>query len=114
LVLSADKVRWLGAGAVLGGVLRREGKLDEFPASGPPLGLLDGFHYGAIDVSFHTADVVMALSHGGRGLFRGAADVVAELHGKPAGEVVTRLQSALQKARAQGPGEHSVLFVRKN
>ena len=113
LVLGEERTSWLGAGTVHAGVLRRDGTLEELPSGGPPLGLLDGFRYTVTDVSFHTADVIVALSHGTRGLFRGAADVVAELHGKPAGHVVSRLQSALQKAQGQGAGEHSVLFVRK-
>lgn len=113
LVIGRDRIRWMGAGSVHGGVLRRDGKLEEFASGGPPLGLLDGFRYGVMDVSLHAADVIVALSHGGRGLFRGAADVVAELHGKPAGVVVSRLQTALRKAQLQNTGEHSVLFVRK-
>jgi hypothetical protein len=113
LLLGAQRISWLAAGAVNGGVVRRDGRLEEFASGGPPLGLLDGFHYGATDVSFHAADVIVALSHGARGLFRGAADVVAELHGKPAGQVVSRLQTAFQKAEIQGAGEQSVLFVRK-
>jgi sigma-B regulation protein RsbU (phosphoserine phosphatase) len=114
LVLGPERTTWLGAGAVHGGVLHRDGRMQEFSSCGPPLGLLDGFRYGAVDVTFQTADVIVALSHGARGLFRGAADVVSDLHGKPAGDVVSRLQSALQKAQGQGRGEHSVLFVRKN
>jgi hypothetical protein len=113
LVLGGERTSWLGAGSVHGGVLRRDGRLEEFAPGGPPLGLLDGFHYGATDVSFHAADVIVSMSHGARGLFRGAADVVADLHGKPAGVVVSKLQTALQNAQIQGTGEHSVLFVRK-
>jgi serine phosphatase RsbU (regulator of sigma subunit) len=115
LALGAGEASWLGAGAVHGGVLRRDGTMEEFPSGGPPLGLLDGFRYGPFGVSLRAGDVVVALSHGARGLFKGAADVVAELHGKPAGEVVSRLQAALQKASGgQASGEHSVLFVRKS
>jgi hypothetical protein len=114
LVLGARGTSWLGAGSVQGGVLRRDGRLDEFASGGPPLGLLDGFRYGATDVSFHPSDVIVTLSHGARGLFRGAADVVGELHGKPAGEVVSKLQAALRKAQLPDTGEHSLLFVRKN
>jgi hypothetical protein len=113
LVLGPDRVTWLSAGEVHGGVLRPDGTMEEFAPGGPPLGLLDGFRYNAVDVSFNPADVIVALSHGARGLFRGAADVVSELHGKPAGDVVAKLQAALQKAPGQSRGEHSVLFVRK-
>jgi serine phosphatase RsbU (regulator of sigma subunit) len=104
---------WLGAGTVVGCVIRRDGTMEEFPSSGPPLGLLDGFRYGASAVALRAGDVAVALSHGGRGLLRGAADVVAELHGKPAGEVVSKLQSAIQKVVGGDQDEHSILLVRK-
>jgi sigma-B regulation protein RsbU (phosphoserine phosphatase) len=113
LALSAEKVSWLGAGTVVGGVIRREGTMEEFPSSGPPLGLMDGFRYGAADVALKAGDVAIVLSHGGRGLLRGAADVAAELHGKPAGEVVSKLQSAIQRVAGGAQDEHSILLVRK-
>jgi len=115
LALSPDGVSWLSAGTVPGGVIRREGTMDEFPSYGPPLGLLDGFRYGSIDVPLRAGDVAVVLSHGAKGLFRGAADVAAELHGKPAGEVVSKLQAAIQKAGGgQDHRELSILFVRKH
>jgi metal-sulfur cluster biosynthetic enzyme len=55
LVLSPQRTTWLGAGAVHGGVLRRDGRMEQLSAGGPPLGLLDGFRYGAVDVTFHPA-----------------------------------------------------------
>jgi sigma-B regulation protein RsbU (phosphoserine phosphatase) len=114
LALSAENLSWLGAGTVVGGVIRRSGTMEEFPSSGPPLGLMDGFRYGAADVAMKAGDVAIVLSHGGRGLMRGAADVAAELHGKPAGEVVSKLQSAIQRvAGGNDQGEHSILLVRK-
>jgi hypothetical protein len=113
LAISKTGASWLGAGTVVGGIIRRDGAMEEFPSSGPPLGLMDGFRYGATALSLKAGDVAVALSHGGRGLLRGAADVVAELHGKPAGEVVLKLQSAIQKASGADQGEHSILLVRK-
>lgn len=115
IALGGAEVSWLGAGGVHGGVLRRDGTMEPFPSGGPPLGLMDGFRYAPVGVSLRTGDVIFALSHGARGLFKGAADVVAELHGKPAGEIVTRLQAALGKAAGENATtEHSVLFVRKS
>lgn len=114
LVLGGERATWLGAGTVPGCIIRRGGLLEELSSSGPPLGLLDGFRYGAEDVALGPGDVAVVLSHGARGLLRGAADVVAELHGKPAGEVVSKLHKAIQRAGGGGDQrEHSVLFVRK-
>jgi serine phosphatase RsbU (regulator of sigma subunit) len=113
LAIGPVKASWIGAGTVVGGVIRRNGVMEEFPSSGPPLGLLDGFRYGAVEVTLKAGDVAVALSHGGRGLLRGAADVAAELHGKPAGEVVSRLQSAIQRVSGADQGEHSILLVRR-
>ena len=115
LALGSDSVSQLSAGSVPGGVIRREGTMEEFPSYGPPLGLLDGFHYGAIDYPVRAGDVVVALSHGAKGLLRGAADVVAELHGQPGAEVVAKLQKAIGKSGRPGDArEISVLFARKH
>jgi hypothetical protein len=43
LVLSPERTTWLGAGAVQGGVLRRDGRMDELTSGGPPLGLWTAF-----------------------------------------------------------------------
>ena len=86
-----------------------------FPSHGPPLGLMDGFRYGSVEVPLRAGDVTVVLSHGAKGLLRGAADVVAELHGKPAGEVVSKLQTAIKKAGiGQDQREVSILFARKH
>lgn len=115
LALGPEGVTWLSAGNVPGGVVRREGALDEFPSHGPPLGLMDGFRYGSVEVPLRAGDVAVVLSHGAKGLFRGAADLVAELHGKPAGEVVSKLQSAIKKAGGgQDQREVSILYARKH
>jgi phosphoserine phosphatase RsbU/P len=113
LVPDGDSVGWLSAGTVAAGVIRREGTVEDLPSQGPPLGLMDGFRYGAIDINLRAGDLIVVLSHGARGLFRGAADVVAELHGKPAAEVVSKLHKAVQRAGGSQEREHSVLFLRK-
>jgi hypothetical protein len=58
-------------------------------------------------------DAVIVLSAVSQGIFRGAADLVASLQGKPAGEVVSTLHKGLAKAQPEVPAEASVLFVRK-
>lgn len=114
VALGPGGVTWLSAGTVPGGVIRREGTMDEFPSSGPPLGLMDGFRYGSVEVPLRAGDVAVVLSHGAKGLFRGAADLVAELHGKPAGDVVSKLQTAIRRAGGQDQRELSILFARKH
>lgn len=115
LALGDEGVSWLSAGTVPGGVIRREGTMKEFPAYGPPLGLMDGFRYGATEVPLRAGDVVVVLSRGAKGLLRGAADLAAEYHGKPAGEVVEKLQKAVSKATGEGDDrEISMLFARKH
>jgi len=44
----------------------------------------------------------------------GAADLLAQLHGKPAGEIVTALHKAIRKAQGDERSETSVLYVRKH
>ena len=56
---------------------------------------------------------MVVLSGGSQGLFRGAADLVASLQGKPVGEIVGMVQKALKKAQPEDPVETSILFIRK-
>ena len=114
LILGPERCEWASAGAVPGGIIRQEGTMDDFPSHGPPLGLMDGFRYGAVQVPLRSGDVAVVLSHGARGLFRGAADLAAEFHGKPAAEVVSKLQAAIKRAgTAADQREHSIIFARK-
>jgi hypothetical protein len=113
LILGTGEMTWAGGGAVRAGLIRRTGLLEELPSLGPPLGLLDGFRFGTVNVTLEAGDVVVVHSHGGRGLFRGAADLVAEMRGKPGREIMKKLQTALQRASGEdSPRERSVLFVR--
>jgi len=113
LVPSDGGVEWAGAGGCSGGVIRRNGTFDELTAHGPPLGMMEGFLYGTERMELGAGDAVVVLSNASQGVFRGAADLVATLQGKPAGEVVTTLHKALAKAQPDEPVEASVLFVRK-
>jgi serine phosphatase RsbU (regulator of sigma subunit) len=107
------EVEWAGAGRCPGALIRRDGVFVEFSAHGPPLGMLEGFHYSAQRVELGAGDAVIVLSEASPGIFRGAADLVATLQGKPAGEVVSTVQKALKKARSPGTVESSVLFLRR-
>ena len=114
LVASDEGLEWASAGRVPAGIIRRDGGFQELAALGPPLGMMEGFQYGSQKVAVGVGDTALVLSHGSPGIFRGAADLVAQLPGKPAGEVVTTLHRALRKAQGEGAEEISVLFVRKH
>jgi len=113
LIPSRSGVEWAGAGRCPGGIIRRNGIFQDFTSHGPPLGMLGGFLYGTHRLELGSGDSVLVLSEAPQGIFRGAADLVATLHGKPVGEVVSTLQKALSKARQGEDPDVSVLFVRK-
>jgi len=113
LLPSDGGVEWAGAGRCSGAVIRRNGLFDEFSTHGPPLGMMEGFIYGTERMELGAGDAVIVLSEVSQGIFRGAADLVASLQGKPVGEVVSTLHKALAKARPDDSVEASVLFVRK-
>ena len=114
LVAGPGGVEWASAGRVPGGVIRRDGTFEEFGAHGPPLGMLGGFEYNVQKFSLSAGDTALALSHAGQGRFLGAADLVAQLHGKPAGEVVSTLHRAIRKAQGDERTETSVLYIRRH
>jgi serine phosphatase RsbU (regulator of sigma subunit) len=113
LLPSEGGVEWAGAGACPGAVIRRTGVFQEFSAHGPPLGMMEGFLYGTERMELGAGDSVLVLSDVPKGVFRGAADLVASLQGKPAGDIVSKLHRALAKARPDGDLEASVLFIRR-
>jgi sigma-B regulation protein RsbU (phosphoserine phosphatase) len=113
LLPSEGAVEWASAGKCAGAVIRRDGVFQEFSAHGPPLGMMEGFQYGTERVELGAGDSVIVLSDVTTGVFRGAADLVASLRGKPVGEVVSTLHKALARANPDAPGEASVLFVRR-
>jgi len=114
LVAGPDGLEWASAGRVPGGVIRRDGAFEEFGAHGPPLGMLGGFSYNVQRFALSAGDTALVLSHAPPGLFLGAADLVAQLHGKPAGEVVSTLHRAIRKAQGDHRTETSVLYGRKH
>lgn len=114
LVVSGSGIEWASAGRVPGGIIRRDGTFEEFGAHGPPLGMMEGFKYAKQSFEMGAGDTAFVLSHASRGLLRGAADLVAQLHGKPAAEVVGTLHRAIRTAQGEDRTETSVLFVRKH
>ncbi|MFQ5536472.1 MAG: PP2C family protein-serine/threonine phosphatase [Gemmatimonadota bacterium] len=114
LVVGPDTMEWASAGRVPAGIIRRDGTFQELGAHGPPLGMMPGFRYQVEEGSLQAGDTAFVLSHAAPGLFMGAADLVAQLHGKPAGEIVSTLHRAIRKAQGEERTETSVLFVRKH
>lgn len=109
-----DWVEWSSAGRVAAGVIRRNGTFDELGSHGPPLGLMKGFRYGSRRILMGPGDVLVALTEASRGLFRGAADLVAQVQGRTAGEVVSTLHRAVRKAQEGRPRETTVMLIRKH
>jgi CRP-like cAMP-binding protein len=113
LVAGDKKVEWAGAGRCPAAVIRRDGVFEEFSSHGPPLGMLGGFQYGTEEIELGAGDAAIVLSEATPGLFRGTADLVATLQGKPVGDVVKTVHKAVQKAAEGQAEETTVLFVRK-
>jgi len=109
-------VTWASAGRMPAAILGREGTFHQLGSHGPPLGMMDGFSYGSEKIDVGAGDTALVLSGGSNGLFRGAADLVAQVHGKPAGEVVGTVHKAIRKAQeAEGTTEEiSVVYLRRH
>lgn len=114
IVPGAESLSWACAGKIPGGMLGRAGTFEQFGSHGPALGMLEGFSYGVQSVAMGVGDSALVLSDGSTGLFRGAADLVAQVHGKPAGEVVSIVHKAIRKAQGEAAEETSVLYLRKH
>jgi CRP-like cAMP-binding protein len=113
LLPSSGGLEWAAMGRCPAAVLRRNGVLEELSSHGPPLGMLEGFRYGTQRIDLGAGDAVIVLSEASQGIFRGAADLVVSLQGKPVGEIVATVHRALRKAQPDGGGESSTLFARK-
>lgn len=115
VVLRETEVEWAAAGRVPAAVLRRGGEVEELGSHGPPLGVMEGFRYASHKVPMAAGDVFVVLSQASMGMFRGAAELVAKIQQRPAGEVVETLHLALRRAYGDDPPrETSVLFARKH
>ncbi|MDT8368684.1 MAG: SpoIIE family protein phosphatase [Longimicrobiales bacterium] len=116
VVPDAGSVVWASAGRTPAGVLGREGTFRQLASHGPPLGMMDGFGYGTATEEIGVGDALLVLSGGSAGLFRGASDLVAQVHGKPAGEIVGTVHRAIRKVRDEGSEaeEISVIYLRRH
>jgi len=112
MIVDGRRIRWSCAGSVGGAIVRREGKFEELPSHGPPLGVLPGFSYGVREVELGTGDQVLVVSETSHGLVRGAADLVAQRKDREIGEVVGALHKAIQKAHQDHNFEVSAVLIR--
>ena len=112
LVPVDDGVQWTSAGNTPGGIIGRDGTFQEFASQGPPMGVMEGFNYRVTHYPMSVGDACVVLSDGSAGLFKGAADLVAGLVGKPVGDVVATVHKAIRQAQG-AETEVSVLFLRK-
>jgi serine phosphatase RsbU (regulator of sigma subunit) len=116
LVPEERGIVWASGGRMPAGILGRDGTFRQLGSHGPPLGMMDGFGYGTERAEMGSGDTVLVLSGGSVGLFRGAADLVAQVHGKPAGEIVATVHRAIRKAQEaeEKIEEISAVYLRKH
>ena len=114
LVPQGDAVLWSNAGGLQCAILRTDGTFNEFPDHGPPLGMVAGFEHESERIPIGSGDMILVLSGGSRGLFRGAVAAVSNLRSTAAGEVVERVQRAIQGAQESDPDKATVLFLRRH
>jgi serine phosphatase RsbU (regulator of sigma subunit) len=114
LAVAQGEIEWASAGQVPGRMIRRDGSFEELGAHGPPLGMMGGFQYRTQRFRVSPGDTALVLSHQSQGLFRGVVDLVAQLQGKGAGEIVSTLHRGIREALGDARTETSVLYARKH
>ncbi len=114
LVLQDDAVLWSNAGGLHCAVIRTDGTFNEFPDHGPPLGMVAGFQHEWEKIPISSGDMVLALSGGSKGLFRGAVEAVSNLRSTAAGEVVEKVRRAIRGAQESDADNTTVLFLRRH
>ena len=114
LVPQGDAVLWSNAGGLQCAILRTDGTFNEFPDHEPPLGMVAGFQHVSERIPIGSGDMILVLSGGSRGLFRGAVAAVSNLRSTAAGEVVERVQRAIRGAQESDPDKATVLFLRRH
>ena len=111
--LQSDAVLWSNGGGIHGAILREDGTVEEFPDHGPPLGMMAGFQHEMVEIPVDSGDMILVLSGGSRGLFRGAVHSLADLRSTPTAEVVERVQQAIRGAQESDTHEPTVVFLRR-
>ena len=114
LVPHGDHVLWSNAGGLQCALLRTDGTFNEFFDHGPPLGMKAGFQPGIQKIPIGSGDLMLVLSGGSKGLFRGAVDALSRLPTRAAGEVVETVQQAIRGAKGSNANNTAVLFLRRH
>ena len=114
LVPHGDDVLWYNAGGLQCALLRADGTISEFFDHGPPLGMRAGFQPEIEKIPMGSGDMILVLSGGSRGLFRGAVNALSSLQIEAAREVVERVQQAIRGAKEVYPDNATVLFLRRH
>ena len=114
LIPQGDTVLWANAGGMHGAILREDGTVNELPDHGPPLGMMAGFQHEMVEMSVASGDMILVLSGGSKGLFRGAVHSLSDLRSTVAGEVMERVQQAIKGAQESDSDEPTVLFLRRH
>jgi hypothetical protein len=76
--------------------------------------MMAGFQHEVEEFPIGSGDMILVLSGGSRGLFRGAVHSLSNLQGAAAGEVVERVQQAVRGTQEAGPDEPTVIFLRRH
>ena len=114
LVPQGDQVLWYNAGGLQCALLRTDGTSDEFLDHGPPLGLGAGSRPAVTKIPIDSGDMILVLSGGSRGIFRGAVEALTGLQIGTAREVVKRVQQAIRGTKESYPDNATVLFLRRH
>jgi len=114
LVLEGDSVLWSNAGGLHCATLRTDGTFNEFPDHGPSLGTVAGFQHEIEKIPMASGDMMLVLSGGSKGLFRGAVEAVSNLRSTAAREVVEKVQRAIRGTQESDPDRAAVLFLRRH
>jgi len=113
LVPQGDHVVWYNAGGLQCALLRTDGTIDEFFDHGPPLGMSAGSPSEVRKIPIASGDMILVLSGGSRGIFRGAVEALKSLQLGTAKKVVRRVQQAIRGAKESYPDNATVLFLRR-
>ena len=73
-----------------------------------------GFQPGIQKIPIGSGDLMLVLSGGSKGLFRGAVDALSRLPTRAAGEVVEKVQQAIRGAKGSNANNTAVLFLRRH
>lgn len=112
LIPGPEGVTWSSAGSSPGGIIGRDGIFEPLPSQGPPMGVMEGFKYGVTRHPMSVGDSCVTLSHASSGLFKGTADLVAGMVGKPVADVVSTVHRAIRQSQGES-SEVSVVFLRR-